>query len=58
MTTYPLTAEDREIQDRTRRFVEEDLIPWEQHAEEHDGAIPAMSTRRTGGRCASSASPR
>jgi len=41
MTTYPLTDEDREIQDRTRRFVDDDLIPWEQHAEEHGGAIPA-----------------
>ena len=40
MTTYPLTAEDRELQERTRRFVEEDLIPWETYAEEHDGAIP------------------
>ena len=40
MTTYPLTDEDREIQDRTRRFVDEDLIPWEQHAEEHGGADP------------------
>ena len=40
MTTYPLTAEDRELQERTRRFVEEDLIPWETHAEEHGGAIP------------------
>jgi alkylation response protein AidB-like acyl-CoA dehydrogenase len=40
MTTYPLNAEDREIQERTRRFVDEDLIPWEQHAEEHAGLIP------------------
>jgi alkylation response protein AidB-like acyl-CoA dehydrogenase len=40
MTTYPLTAEDRDIQDRVRRFVDEDLIPWEQHAEEHGGHIP------------------
>jgi alkylation response protein AidB-like acyl-CoA dehydrogenase len=41
MTTYPLSEEDREVQERTRRFVDEDLIPWEQHAEEHDGQIPA-----------------
>ena len=41
MTTYPLSDEDREVQERTRRFVDEDLIPWEQHAEEHDGKIPS-----------------
>jgi alkylation response protein AidB-like acyl-CoA dehydrogenase len=40
MTTYPMSAEDREIQERARRFVDEELIPWEEHAEEHDGAIP------------------
>ena len=39
-TTYPLSADDREIQERTRRFVDEELIPWEQHAEEHEGHIP------------------
>ncbi|HEX6843671.1 MAG TPA: acyl-CoA dehydrogenase family protein [Actinomycetota bacterium] len=41
MTTYPLSPEDREIQERMRRFVDEELIPWEEHAEEHDGTIPA-----------------
>jgi alkylation response protein AidB-like acyl-CoA dehydrogenase len=40
MTTYPMSAEDREIQERARRFVSEELIPWEEHAEEHDGHIP------------------
>jgi acyl-CoA dehydrogenase len=40
MTTYPLSDEDREIQARARGFVEDDLIPWEQHAEEHGGEIP------------------
>ncbi|MDH5314396.1 MAG: acyl-CoA/acyl-ACP dehydrogenase, partial [Actinomycetota bacterium] len=40
MTTYPLSDEDREIQLRTRRFVDEDLIPWEEHAEAHAGKIP------------------
>src|SRR4029079_418194 len=40
MTTYPLSDTDREIQARTRRFVDEDLIPWELHAEEHGGEIP------------------
>ena len=38
--TYAMTDEDREIQDRTRRFVDEDLIPWEEHAEAHGGQIP------------------
>jgi acyl-CoA dehydrogenase len=40
MSTYLLSDEDREIQARARRFVVEDLIPWEQHAEEHGGRIP------------------
>jgi acyl-CoA dehydrogenase len=40
MTTYPLSDEDRAIQERARRFVDEELIPWEQHAEEHGGRIP------------------
>ena len=39
MTTYPMSPEDREIQERTRRFVDEELIPWEEHAEEHDGYV-------------------
>jgi acyl-CoA dehydrogenase len=38
--TYPFTSEDREIQQRARTFVDEQLIPWEQHAEEHGGSIP------------------
>ena len=41
MTTYPLTDADREIQERARRFVDEQLIPWEEHAEAHGGEIPA-----------------
>jgi alkylation response protein AidB-like acyl-CoA dehydrogenase len=40
MGTYLMSDEDREIQERTRRFVDEDLIPWEVHAEEHGGRIP------------------
>jgi alkylation response protein AidB-like acyl-CoA dehydrogenase len=40
VTTYPLSEEDRAIQERARRFVNEELIPWEEHAEEHDGRIP------------------
>jgi acyl-CoA dehydrogenase len=40
MSTYPLSKEDLAIQERARAFVDADLIPWEQHAEEHDGNIP------------------
>ena len=40
MTTDPLSDADREIQQRARRVVDEELIPREQHAEEHDGHIP------------------
>ena len=39
-STYPLSGADREIQERARAFVDEQLIPWEQHAEEHAGQIP------------------
>ena len=40
MTTHPMSADDGAIQDRTRDFVDQDLIPWEEHAEEHGGQIP------------------
>jgi alkylation response protein AidB-like acyl-CoA dehydrogenase len=40
MSTYPMSEEDRQIQARARAFVDEDLIPWEEHAEEHAGQIP------------------
>jgi alkylation response protein AidB-like acyl-CoA dehydrogenase len=46
MTTYPLSDEDRDIQARARRLVDEDLIGWEQHAEEHDGRIPEEEHHR------------
>ncbi len=46
MTTYPLSDTDREIQERARRFVDEDLIPWELHAEEHGGQIPEDEHRK------------
>ncbi|MDP9329496.1 MAG: acyl-CoA/acyl-ACP dehydrogenase [Actinomycetota bacterium] len=46
MTTYPMTAEDQAIQERARSFVDEDLIPWEEHAEEHGGGIPADERKR------------
>jgi alkylation response protein AidB-like acyl-CoA dehydrogenase len=35
-----MSPEDQEIQQRARTFVDEELIPWEQHAEEHAGQIP------------------
>ena len=38
--TLGLDAEDLEIRERARRFVDDDLIPWEVHAEEHEGRIP------------------
>ena len=40
MTALGLSAEDLEIQKQTRRFVDDELIPWEVHAEEHEGRIP------------------
>src|SRR5215210_1937467 len=46
MTTYPLSEADREIQQRARRYVDEDLIAWEQHAEEHGGEIPPEEKHR------------
>jgi acyl-CoA dehydrogenase len=46
MTTYPMSVEDREIQQRARTFVDEELIPWEQHAEANGGHIPAETRRR------------
>jgi alkylation response protein AidB-like acyl-CoA dehydrogenase len=38
--TYPMTDEDREIQEKARRFVDEELIPHEVDAEMHDGVLP------------------
>jgi alkylation response protein AidB-like acyl-CoA dehydrogenase len=40
LSTYPLSEEDRQIQARARAFVDVDLIPWEEHAEENGGHIP------------------
>jgi acyl-CoA dehydrogenase len=40
VTGRDTSAEDRDIQERARRFVDEELIPWEVHAEEHEGRIP------------------
>jgi len=44
--TYPLTARAREIQSRVRKFVAEELIPWEVHAEMHDGEVPPDVLKR------------
>jgi acyl-CoA dehydrogenase len=38
--TYPLSDEDRAIQQRARSFVDDDLIPWEERAEANQGRIP------------------
>jgi alkylation response protein AidB-like acyl-CoA dehydrogenase len=38
--TLPLPPRAREIQARVRAFVDAELIPWEVHAEMHDGLVP------------------
>jgi acyl-CoA dehydrogenase len=48
VSTYPLSDEDREIQERTRRFVEEELIPHEVEAEMNGGRIPDEVRERHG----------
>ncbi|MEO8476213.1 MAG: acyl-CoA dehydrogenase family protein [Actinomycetota bacterium] len=48
MTTYPMSDEDRAIQLRARTFVDEELIPWEQHAEANGGEIPAEEHAKHG----------
>ncbi len=40
MSSYPLSQDDRAIQARARKFVDDVLIPWEIHAEAHGGRIP------------------
>ncbi len=37
---YPMSDEDREVQERARRFVDEELIPYEVEAEMHGGQLP------------------
>jgi len=37
---YPMSDEDREIQERARRFVDEELIPHEVEAEMNGGRLP------------------
>jgi acyl-CoA dehydrogenase len=39
MSTYPKSEEDREIQDRARRFVDDELIPHEVEAEMNGGRL-------------------
>ncbi len=43
---YPMSDQDREIQERARRFVDEELVPWEVHAEEHEGQVPDEARNR------------
>ncbi len=38
---YPLSPEIRALQSAVRRWVDEDLIPWEVHAEMNNGEVPA-----------------
>ena len=38
--TYPLPPAARAWQAKVREFVDQDLIPWEVHAEMHNGEIP------------------
>ena len=40
MSTYPLSDAEHEIQDRARRFVDEELIPHEVEAEMNEGRLP------------------
>jgi acyl-CoA dehydrogenase len=43
--TYPMTAEDRDIQSRARSFVDE-MIPYEVEAEMNDGVLPSEVVAR------------
>jgi acyl-CoA dehydrogenase len=49
MTTYPMSGEDREIQDRARGFVDE-LIPYEVEAEMNAGEIDRAVKERQSAR--------
>jgi acyl-CoA dehydrogenase len=44
--TYPMSDDDRAIQEKARRFVDEKLIPHELEAETHGGELPADVIRR------------
>jgi acyl-CoA dehydrogenase len=39
MSAYPMSDEDREIQERARRFIDDELIPHEVEAEMNDGRL-------------------
>ena len=41
-----MSEDDRAIADRARRFVDDELIPWEVHAEEHEGLLPEDTRER------------
>jgi alkylation response protein AidB-like acyl-CoA dehydrogenase len=41
-----MSEDERRIQEMARRFVDEELIPWEAHAEEHAGRIPDEARER------------
>jgi len=43
---YPMSEEDRSIQAKARKFVDEELIPWEVEAEMNRGEIPADARKR------------
>lgn len=43
---YPMTEADREIQAKARKFVDEELIPWEVEAEMNRGEIPEDARQR------------
>jgi acyl-CoA dehydrogenase len=43
---YPMTDEDRAIQEKVRRFVDDELIPFEVEAEMNGGVIPAEAVER------------
>src|SRR5215216_5619546 len=44
--TYPMAEEDRAFQDKMRRFVDEELIPFEVEAEMNGGVIPVEAEQR------------
>ncbi len=47
MTTYPLSDADREIQERARRFVDEELIPLEVARRGARGPDPRRTSARS-----------
>lgn len=44
--SFDLPESARIWRDRIRRFVDDELLPWEQHAEMNDGEIPADTAAR------------